>query len=619
MRRFYFTRNNFGDGENIPNGEVRLILEFQDTDPNTTEVYSNIDTNGLKLIEFGKLKIENDLKEQYLTLGSMDFVIADTKKNFRNYLYQLTTNKKGYGSFQVNKGSGFVEEFNGNIDTPSIVIKKKENTISFTLAPATEVLKSLYLHDPQNNFALNPLDLVFTETTFRGKKIVWYEPIKVKDLFIKIFQKIDPTITFLNRNTWKFNAFNGDTHANIENLTFEDLWIGGMQDYGSNFLSKVFGTYNNGIYNIKDLSELVKRLAFVFTSYVGMINGKTAVLKEKFNYDVSSAIALDENKIIEFDDTYDYNSVDAVRILSKRYVKDMNEKNKFLEISKDNKLFILPYDADLRGDNIIDEEIIIQTPTYFEGDLWDDYADVFVINNNNAYALYGAKVSDGFQNGIYLPLCGSVQGYLLWNFFQPQNLVPLARVKAKGTDYDFMKDIYYNGIGYNIVSLEKDFANNETEIVMLAIQYSPPVETNPEPTEPPNFNIYLPGGFLKDYTYHAKINYLELDYENKTEQTKDIIEIPKETRLEKIIVKTAIGWDGIQDFYITDNDPDTINDIKNKVKLDYVELENDDNTTEIPINKDYENGTTLQIYFKWQYQQLSKGSSSIILKILRKD
>lgn len=615
-KTFIFSRDGAGGGERLGGGnDIRVTIIFTSSAVGADSVvYSKVDppdANGLKLVSVGNKSIEGEIDEELLSINSLDIEIFDPQHVMYDFLFGANSrdvDKSGYVKIEIKPCDSLTwsQDFDGYIDVETISRPKKTQVVSFSVGPKTERLKNYALHDDEG-YAYNPLGLYFASSTFQGHTLVLWSEVLLTDIILKCYQKVDPAVTLVVQHSWIFYGQNVNNPADIQEFSFSELKLGGPTSFGSNGIGKIFG-HHNTFFGINHLSDLLKQLGFGFCFTTGMLDAKTAFVREIFHYDAGSVNTLGEVK--SFEEGYEYQALDAVRITCRSYYKDLNDPDKYIEAPTNSKVAYTSLAGNQRGENLIDKELIFCTVGA------GIYQDLWANRSGNTYSITGALAP---QLGFSTYLWGVLQTAIYYGFRNGSQIPKIGNLVVKGIAYDYMKGIPYNGVGWQILNMDVDYVNNETTLKLIAITETTIAEPPDDVPKELPFTKVLPGSFNRTYAYNATLTHEDFgDPNTATYRTINIVEIPKETRLEEIRIKPAHAWLGLINFYITDEDPDPTKDIKNVCKLDYIQMEQTDSTV-IPIDKDYEFRTTIKLYAEWVPASFTQGESKIIIKIMRKD
>jgi len=609
----YFITYKFGAsldiGEKVSSGdEVRLTLKFEVLDSGL-DITRFARDYGLHVMDYGELRIERELDENVLLPQTYSFEIYDSQNEFWQLLFEgsLVNRVKKNGEVKLEiKYYGdtiYKTEFIGNIDNTNIEYDKTNNKIKFIAIPQTDVLKNLYLYDEDTKqsgrwIGKNPLGLTYTVASDQ----YYADAVNVKTLIHSIYKKINPNCSLSWKHNWRFLGKNlYVTPLSYDQFLLEDL------NFSSNYLSCLFFSADN-LMRVNTIYDLLINYSFTFGFLTGMLTTDLAFVKELYKYDSSNVQAL--GRIKNFRVMNKYGDVEAVRITSRKYERNTKAgKNYYKEV--ETITAILPYDSQVRGDNIIDKELYVHaydnilTNVYSNFDLQGNY-------NSNQYEISQVKTNGVL---IYQTLESAVANFY-YNLRNREKIYPessnqsiIGRVDeftVEGIKYDYLKDFSFAGNGYQIISLIKKIAENESKINALLVQdhiedFSPtPGEGYPKPF----YNI-LPGGYLNSYTYNAEIN---IDDANTGFGT--IYSVFPGTLIKKITMIFIQGFNNVTNVTISDND----GIIK---KSEEIIWDVDGTVLEVIIMKEYSTQQDIKINFT-KTTTVTTGEIDCIVELARK-
>lgn len=553
-------------GDAVAGGHlVRMSMEFTiETDGNNEEKFAG--DYGIKVAKWGTLAWEREIDENFIVPGRYQLILFDGQSELFTLLFEgalvpyvrkdakITLEIKYYGD------QDYTVEYIGFIDNTSIQYDSVEKKIELIAFPKSDLLKNIYLYkrsDDGNFIGLNPLNLAYTNVD----DVYTADAVNVKTLLYKIFQYVNPSCTLSWQHHWEFSSY-------LQSIGYPPTIYKKLDEinFNSNHLSALFFSIDN-LYQIETLYDLLMKYAFAFGFICGFITADKTFVKEIFYYDASNIQTL--GRVKKWIISNKYGDVEAVRIKSRRYLRDTRAgKNVYSTDPYNEKYAIVPITSEMRGDNILDEEI----PVFASAEYGSDYGDLeFTHNTMNFQVGYSRVPYISTKNYHH-----SMVANFYYNIRNRSKIIPtgggtgsIGRVDSfivQGIKVDYMKDFSYAGNGYQILSLKKYIDYNTAEIDALYITQIMEDNTPATGNEPPRpFTNVLPGGYLKDYSYNS-----EITIANVNAGTATLFTIPAGFELKKIIIKINTKFNTLTNINISDNDGilisnDRINNENNEV------------------------------------------------------
>lgn len=541
---------------------ARLTMEFT-VDKTGTDIIRFAGDYGLMVKSWGTKRISREIDELVISPGQYNFSIIDLDDEFKTLLFEGAdvpyTDKAGKVTFEI-KYYGDVDytrEFSGYIDVTSINYSPVDKTIDFTCLPRTDLLKKKYIYnetdeqgvyEPNLSLLSGQMGISYSE---RGGHYYGY-PINVKELIKGIYKVVNPYVNIEWQHSWRYNGINLFATPQWYGFTLDEL------KFTEEWLSSTLFSADN-LKQIDTVYDLLTRLAFDFGFITGMFDNDTCFVKDIYYFDSNNLQPLGEL----FDHRIEsrYNDLDAVRITQRYYERNLKSGvNNHREVSSYES--VIPSGADMRGDNILDEEMITYgyarvlvmgdaIPATLTGRY--NYNDYKILASRPSYSNYANDLATSLA-AFYYNLRNRKKTAYLFGSTIPQGVNgDPGRVdifKVDGIKYDYMKNISYGGNGYQIISLTKDYDNNKSEIEALyVVEYLDSVEQEPAPALPkPLFNV-LPGGYLRRYDFNAEVKPEDINAGGT-----DLLTIDKGFELTKLIIKIKTAFDAVTELRIEDND-----------------------------------------------------------------
>ena len=569
---------------------IRMAIEFTVEDTAADEEHFAGDY-GIKVADWGELDWSRALEDNLMIPGNFEFQLFDKDETLKDLLFEGTlvpyVRKDGKVTLEI-KYSGdanYTTEYVGYIDNTSIEYDVVNKMISLSCYPKTDLLKNFYLYDDANDgsgtkIGNNPLDVNYTVSG----DVYTATAMLVQTLIHNIFKKINPTCTLAWQHNWLFKGEAIATPVNLyDEFTLDQIYFKGP------YLSALFFSIENP-YSIETVYDLLMKYAFAFGFVCGMITSEKAFVKELFNYDSGNTQTL--GKVRKHIISNRAGDIEAVRVAMRMYDRvGPTKKNAYRESA--SSFAIIPTGGQIRGDAIIDEEI----PVYGKfiillGALGDMYYPALT---GELYTIYNAqppKMSTFWSLDetialFYYNLRNRHKLNLFAGTLNPAGIeTSIGRVDTfivDGLKYDYMKDFSYNSNGYQILSMKKRLNDNITEFDALLVADGMDEGTPDGGTPPPKpFQSVLPGGYLKEYSFNAKVLAADANTSPVT-----LMNIEAGFRLTVVNMYFVTGFNNVTSFQLEDNDgvieySDTI--IWNQAN----------NLITIPVYKDYPAQATLK-------------------------
>lgn len=611
----YKFEDAFGEGHVVKGGHtLKLSIAFyQIGSVGGEDTVKLCGDYGIKMISWGELEI-GELDESIINFSEYRFSFYDSEDELFDFLIDPATpnvyDKSALVTLSI-KYSGeesYVEKYKGYLDQESLddIYDYKTKIFSFSAFPRTDILKQYKLHKDsgsQIGYALNPLGYTISEDSEGGHTLDWIHGRKLVDVITDIYKKIDSnvTLTVLHSMTWR--GFKGaeDYHDFTD---INDIYLGipstsstsVYQRANDSLLMQIFGTYNT-FFELDNLADVLKKLAFSFLFSTGMVSADKAFIKEWYRYDSGNTQSLGTIKSIRHGFAA---TKDAVRIKCRRFNKDQNEKNSYKEYVLSNKApaeYVLPINSELRGDAVIEDEVITWGYPYPSGE-----GTVFAVYNTYLYRIINAQKYHVAYN-YFLYINGYIQCATLWTMRGTFASNLLTKFFVNGINYDFLKDFAHGGNGYQVVKLKTNFDDNSSEITALKIV---DVADDPgvTPIDAPDLKLgTLASGFYKTYQYVA-----EITYQDANAGQKDIITVPANCYVKDIEVIIVTGFD-LTEMYFDDNE-------ETLIPADELTFDLDNQSIRQVIMKNYLTQQTIKMYASGT---AAHGAANVVVTILKRE
>ncbi len=395
---------------------IQLILKIQFA-PSGSDVNFTASTENVWVNAYGRLKWEYNFDDQFVTPGTLSLQIADPDEKLSVYFFDRSgtyTNVEIHNSrVELNLGGSL--EFSGTIIADTVDFDQGTKLLSFSVASVSEVINNqvLILDD---NTAVNPFSYTNNSSvgTNAGTDPLFTEVIK------NIFELVNSSIALRFYHTWQFKTVNSDPSYNVP-----------LTALHYNPFEIAFWTARTP----KTAGDLLRRLAFDFHCYSGLINRDNAFFKQLFVYesgytftpdvlDIKRRIAYPHYEFIRIetgdgsDEEQAERGVEANAGVGSKFVKADSNLYTFTEVG-------FGYFSTLWEDTPPDEVLGIDDPE--NGFNRDKHIDLLADNINN------------------------------WRKFHRLNHL-VTEYKLNGVSgIDINRDFTYNSIEHNTLFVEKNF------------------------------------------------------------------------------------------------------------------------------------------------------------------
>lgn len=523
-------------------------------------------TYGIHVMDIGELEIGRGLSENLLAVGEYNFDLQDNGyESGGAIVYELrqlllegplakVVDKKALITVEVLYDGDYptwTTDFTGYLTKKSLRRLSKNGSMKLTALPRTNILKNKFLRNEQG-LAYNPLNYVTQEIdghVIWGRSVVggYLMSPKLTEFITDIFKLINPSVVVNFSHNWQFNGYNG---VGTQVLSLEDLYLGypypttGYGPLVSNIIGQIFGTYND-FYGMENIDDVLKKTAFIFGSVTGMETNETAIFKQINVYDSGNTQTLGLVKNIE--EGFEEDDLEGIRIVSRKYMASNENKNMYKEDEPKSIVYSIP-DADLRKGNIIDEEIFVEgnlSTSDYPSNLWAIYsASVYQIQSYNTPDYVGrvGRPSDVGCMAVWLAM-------FYWNLLNGWSTNRVDKITVQGLKYLYSKDFALNGNGYQILKMRKRYAQNETIFDALFVKDIVDATGGGSIPPRPNYNTYLPAGFLNALKYNFVVRAT-----NANDGSVTICKALTGMRVEQIRMIWSEAFNNVTAMWVTDSE-----------------------------------------------------------------
>jgi len=448
--------------DRIPAGFKRLTIIFTVESEGTNTEVDTPDIN-VHLLQLGDYSIDVDLDNLLMNPAQMEFEIYDPDRYLWEMFYSDTSDnikKNALVRLEINRGSGYQLEFEGNIVEADVTYDEVQDLISFTATTFAGTLYDvkLYEYDTATN----------TYTWLDPLEILALGSIYITSLIQKIYQYLDPAITVEISQDW---SFKGQEWTDTENPPDWQEYISPVVGFESLMIesSEFFG---NSAY--PTLGDVLKQLAFDFGCHTGMLSNKKAFFRKLYPAQPGSYITLSDD-IVMSKERVQREYYQGVKLNIRRYYETVNT----LEYYIGKKTNIKGADLEakcffwFRRYNPIDN-IQRSDSNYmlYGGDFPSYYHLNMICLNELSYGsdittwdkdITGTFPANEFDSPVF-----QVARYYYKHRCKPQ-FTNLVRFRVKGTDHTILTDFLHESQYFHVVSIEKNFHEDTTYFEAIRI------------------------------------------------------------------------------------------------------------------------------------------------------
>lgn len=444
-------------------GRHKLTLVFT-VNWEGTNTSLTAEDEGIYLLKLGEYEIDIDLDNLLMNPATMSFEILDQKRVLWTYLYHddwTVLEKTALVRFEIDRGSGYEVEFEGNIIASNISDDEVLNVLQLKASTLLGALYDVKLFDQNTTTGAytwhDPLDILGDDSIY------------ITDLVEAIYKYLDPAITIDIFQDW---TFRGQQWANSENPPDWEEYISDDLPFTAVWVRPTYFFQNS---EYPTLGDVLKQLAFDFGCHTGMLTNKKAFFRKLYPAMPGSYITISEDDVITKERTQrEY--YQGVKLTIQRYYEGVDTLEFFIG----------------RKSNVRD--------AYLEGKSSFWFRDINPLDDpNRSDSNYYLHSGDDFPYDFHLYLLklnesslGSditfwdkdvTQAYPSTNFDSPvfqvgryyykHRCVPaylnMMRFEVSGNDYTILTDILHEGQYFHVISLSKDYHRGTTVIDALRI------------------------------------------------------------------------------------------------------------------------------------------------------
>jgi hypothetical protein len=413
------------------NGDtIKLVLVFgNDAMTGITDIKA--DRVGLGVVNYGEAGLEYSLDESLITISGYKFTIFDRDGYLLERIFNITlwnhvyTYENAYHQLEVYLYINGTLEFFGLTREDATEYERGTRLFTFTANSPLDKVNELALYDDDDN-AINPLGLDLNRNYY------------LLDIIGAIYQKGYSAATLNWRHGWDFYAPDISGYGDLSHITVKSM------DYFTGRSGKNFYSGN--------LGDWLRTIARHLGAITGLMGGTA------FFYNI-----------------YDFANIDLqpVKVLSHKLVYAVN-KLRYIHIIPDAPNVSGEFTAGQVEQSGIESATYKEPemPAYFQPTIDNDFAPLqFSLDcdgtcNNPDTRIIAAKGEPFQPTYEYHP---QTLGSYLWYF---RGRVLRNRVDEfifDGIDYDFLKNFEAAGQMFQIISMKKKFADNQTEVKALLL------------------------------------------------------------------------------------------------------------------------------------------------------
>lgn len=424
---------------------VQLLLGFSNTSASSsTDLYWDAKTVGIRVSDWGVLEYSYDFQDLLLTVGKYSFTLDDALFTLRDLLFKHTGIEATYTRTpRVEIRINDVTEFIGFVMEDSIKYDQANRRVKMSADPNSRILNQIILYNPvlvsatNSQGATDPLG--YGHGTF----------VPILSIIEKIYQKVNRRLSINEgiavSQDWVFTA---SPHPqgfgqpdDITDGAFNELRI---------WIDDLFWDPSLGY---TKLADVLRALAVNFGCFTGLLHNQRAFFRKLFVYNAGTAQTL--GKVLKRVFGYEYALKDYVEITGRGGV-----------------IFTRGSMTDIE-DRMLKLNILTQFWSYqgilpFFGRPDYEWSNTRIIRSDVPYYVYAAfdPVIDVIYGFSSRPI-GDVVANWWYHFRSDVNRCRVDTINVVGITYDFEKNFSDEGRKYQIVSMKKFLAKNETEFEAL--------------------------------------------------------------------------------------------------------------------------------------------------------
>lgn len=528
-------RNILFPATRFPGGQRKLTIKFQFNSEGANVDYQAGSLN-LFIEKYGVLEYRWDIDDLLMVPGMMSFEFFDlngsdpSANSLANFLTSTsfsTYTKRPEVVLEIDRGSGFVEEFSGNVIERTIQYDPVSKKLLFTVAPQTDLLNKYMLYDGSGT-AVNPFSYSSGNYYFLHKVLE------------DIYKKVNPAISYsggslLLEHDWKFRGssvagvglyeFNlfelPEVQIKVNNLFFTNQYginslgdalrvlakefccLTGMTDNKNAFFKKLFVLDDNPKEILQtDLIQVERKYLFSLIDYIKVtppqsgLEGWNPTPPATMGISEEGAFTTVEERFLELDTVFEFWEEDYyepsdlfrtnVRTKTDRALysfiapADLTEAHEGDLYSNNGSIFKISHDTvtaylsgsryiwgeRVEGTNEPDEsgELMLEAGTGSSSIYYDD-ADKMSASYNDFYVLLGrdTRVYSGFISKA------SLTAKFWYKLRSMSGNAMVMNFRLRGTDWPYTRNVIYKGVQYQPLSMRRDYDKNTTEIESIMI------------------------------------------------------------------------------------------------------------------------------------------------------
>ena len=470
MANPYYKTFQFNDKVNGKGDSIKLSFKFTVSREGSDIIYVCED-EGIFINDLGVLEYEWSPEDFLLVPGILEMQLVDTGKTelvnperkLHNIFFgddetSIATDEEGEATIQIkyNGDDNYTEEFSGKISkAPNSNPGSKY--ISLIIAPPTDILNRAVLYDTlRSDLVVNKNPLGYVHYTIA--LAVW-KPIK--EIIEKSFQYVSPGNSLDFIHNWELSGT--ETQPQYSQLVLQGFQVLSNPSVITNIkLEEIRYNINelffdkNGAAADYSLGDLLRKFAFDWGAIAGMITKNKFFFRQLFTNNTYITVQDEDGMLRDSYDLEEYNIISMAQIRTKMGY-DLSQARPDVVGRSGSDFNRMKY-------QVIDE--------YTLPELWsNDESGLIVVlsllayrESNDTYYFVNISGEDPINPGHTIvksdhPILLADQ---LFNLRGSHKTLKVKYFKLEGIKYNFLDDIFYNGIYYTPISMKKHIRLKDT-------------------------------------------------------------------------------------------------------------------------------------------------------------
>lgn len=410
---------------------LQLQLIFK-VDLTGTNVSYSAQEKGIRVLKWGECEWKYDLEDAFLVPGTYNFTLGDRDGYLKNLLrghdtLALATSKTPKVVLKLN---GEIE-FSGFVQEDSIDFSFSKRELKLTADPNIAMINKRKLYDDDSN----PYTSLFPASQYNEND---FYPIL--ELITDIYRIVNPDLEEITTNVDLIFSGQAFDLRQLFDGRFDELIIKAKKFYFSNTAG------------ISNAGDILRQLALNFGCFTGMINYDKVFFQKLFFYDASNLQTL--GRVLDHSFRYMYSSLDYVKIVG--HIDGYG----------------YPLEATAGIDNAVEGKFLkkelvsvwfnntffLTDPTGLEVKMLIDRGDTEIDGDYIVYLSIDPGLDTTARDALEL-----VKDYW-WKWRGNIKNCSADIFEVQGIHYDFLKSFNHENGKYQILSLKKKYAQNQSEI-----------------------------------------------------------------------------------------------------------------------------------------------------------